>query len=243
MIFGMTMIQQSYPGIMELSMLLQQRQAKSWIMERSAERTRPGTAEIQSPDRQFAIFIASHYRATITNDASWNSPIVLSMIKGDDRRFAEQSVAEHPAPTKEEIADADAALKPHLPQVRDFQAPSVLHADGDAGNLCLPAGIDRRTAVPRRAGVAHGGRNVRPAGRPAGLPPARVLAGPCGVEPVMVGAVRFIIVYSGKPNPSALNELPFVLSCGLYCGLAILSVALPERGLPDRLAGTWPVPR
>jgi hypothetical protein len=26
-------------------------------------------------------------------------------------------------------------------------------------------------------------------------------------------------------------------------GLAILSVALPGRGLPDRLAGTWPVPR
>ena len=26
-------------------------------------------------------------------------------------------------------------------------------------------------------------------------------------------------------------------------GLAVLSVVLPKRGLPDRLAGTWPVPR
>jgi hypothetical protein len=25
--------------------------------------------------------------------------------------------------------------------------------------------------------------------------------------------------------------------------LALLSLALPRRGLPDRLAGTWPVPR
>jgi hypothetical protein len=29
----------------------------------------------------------------------------------------------------------------------------------------------------------------------------------------------------------------------LVCALAILSVALPNRSLPDRLAGTWPVPR
>jgi hypothetical protein len=33
------------------------------------------------------------------------------------------------------------------------------------------------------------------------------------------------------------------LAVGLFCGLAILSVALPQRGLQDRLAGTWPVPR
>jgi hypothetical protein len=46
---------------------------------------------------------------------------------------------------------------------------------------------------------------------------------------------------------NALSGVPFELFCGLYCGLycglAILSVALPERGLPDCLAGTWPVPR
>jgi hypothetical protein len=27
------------------------------------------------------------------------------------------------------------------------------------------------------------------------------------------------------------------------CALALLSLLLPRRGLPDRLAGTWPVPR
>ena len=34
-----------------------------------------------------------------------------------------------------------------------------------------------------------------------------------------------------------------LLASLLTSGLAILSVALPQRGLPDRLAGTWPVPR
>jgi hypothetical protein len=35
-----------------------------------------------------------------------------------------------------------------------------------------------------------------------------------------------------------------VLFSLLFIGaLAILSIALPQRGLQDRIAGTWPVPR
>ena len=38
--------------------------------------------------------------------------------------------------------------------------------------------------------------------------------------------------------------LPAMVLAALFVGgLTILSVALPNRGLPDRLAGTWPVPR
>jgi hypothetical protein len=34
-----------------------------------------------------------------------------------------------------------------------------------------------------------------------------------------------------------------LVSTLLICALTIVSIALPKRGLPDRLAGTWPVPR
>ena len=37
--------------------------------------------------------------------------------------------------------------------------------------------------------------------------------------------------------------LGFVLGYGVACALAVISAVLPWRGLPDRLAGTWPVPR
>ena len=116
MIFGMTMIRQSHPGIMELSMLLQTRQNNHW------------TGQVQNPltDRQIAIFIASHYRATITNNETWNGPIALSMIKGDQRRFAEQSVAEHPAPTQAEIADADAAIETAVSRRFEASPPPLL---------------------------------------------------------------------------------------------------------------------
>jgi hypothetical protein len=39
-----------------------------------------------------------------------------------------------------------------------------------------------------------------------------------------------------------LNWGPW-LALALPILLAVLSVALPKRGLQDRLAGTWPVPR
>jgi hypothetical protein len=52
-----------------------------------------------------------------------------------------------------------------------------------------------------------------------------------------------LIPILGKPDPATFNDLPFALLSGLFLGLAVLSVALPKRGLPDRLAATWPVPR
>jgi hypothetical protein len=39
-----------------------------------------------------------------------------------------------------------------------------------------------------------------------------------------------------------LNWGPW-LTLGIPGLLAVFSVALPQRGLQDRLAGTWPVPR
>ncbi len=60
-----------------------------------------------------------------------------------------------------------------------------------------------------------------------------------------LGAALFLGfgIISVKRELAAFNTLPVWICCGLCFGLAVLSVALPQRGLPDRLAGTWPVPR
>ena len=102
---------QRNPDVMELSTLTAMRTGgRFW-----------GGKLMQLPaDRQFAIYIAHHYRGLITNTASWESPMVLSMIRGEARKFAEQSVAEHPAPTPEEIKQADAALKKLVPKQQPF---------------------------------------------------------------------------------------------------------------------------
>src|ERR1035441_1952976 len=99
------------PGLMDLSSLLQTRtSARFW-----------GGKHAQLPtDRLYAIYIAHHYSGMITNEASWSSPFVLSMIKGEGRKFAERSVAEHPALTEQEITEADAAVGKFLPNSQPF---------------------------------------------------------------------------------------------------------------------------
>jgi len=57
-------------------------------------------------------------------------------------------------------------------------------------------------------------------------------------SPLLLGLVLTIVfaIWFGPFAPALVSSL-------FICGLALLSVALPDRGLPDRLAGTWPVPR
>jgi hypothetical protein len=242
LILGMTILQQSYPAMMELSLLLQLRQANPRILEKESGKDKPGHKQGTVTDRQFAVFIATHYRASITNDAIWNSPMALSLIKGDGRRFAEQSVAEHPAPTKDEIANADAALSPLLHNFETFRPhPLSLATVMLAIYVGLPAWIAallfRGGLVLRVAGIVFVRRDGMRASRLRVFWRALVAWGP-----LWLGLIGFPFVLD-NPNPAALDGLPIALSGGLFCGLAILSVALPERGVPDRCAGTWPVPR
>ena len=239
MIFSRAMIDQSYPGLMELSMLVRLRQSNVWIGEgaNGAKVFQHDNKAIR--DRQLAIFIAGHYRALVTDEASWNSPIVLSMFQGDDRRFAQQSVAEHPAPTEAEIADADAALKPFT-RVFEMPPPQFFFLLTLGIYVCLPALIAavlfRGGLMLRMAGVTFVRRDGRRASRWSVL-----------CRTVVAWSPLLLLLVGIAIPQEALKSLPLGPLSGvylaLYGGLAILSVALPERGLPDRLARTWPVPR
>jgi eukaryotic-like serine/threonine-protein kinase len=89
------------PGVFELMQLLQQR---SWM--RGLD-----NSSIPVPtERQFAVYIASHYRATVTNNTIWSNTMTLALINEEDRRFVQESVAQHPAPTGNEMAEANADL-------------------------------------------------------------------------------------------------------------------------------------
>src|SRR6266511_394453 len=235
MMFGMTLIQKwnrQNPGLMELSTLLQQRSAS----HRFGQPARAAT------DPQFAVFIAAHYRSVITNDAAWSGPLALAMIKGDARRFAEQSVAEHAAATEQEIAEADAALKPYANQAAfpDFvKQPGFLFFMA-ACVLVIYVGIPALLAallfrgglVLRIANVAFVRRDGARASRLRVFCRALI-----AWSPVALSIFLYAIFTRAHP---VLGEW---LAYAVVCGLAIVSLALPCRGLPDRLAGTWPVPR
>ena len=234
--FGLRMMQeltQKNPGVMELNALLQMRSTTRLFGLKNAH---------LPTDRQLAIYIAHHYRGLITNSATWSNPMVMGMIKGGSREFAEQSVADYPAPTKAEIKEADAAVGKHVPKQMPFGdglSPALLVLIVTATlfiYVALPAVL---AAVLFRgglalliAGVAYVRRDGQRASRLRLFWRAIVTWGP--VFPIFALAVAGFAQHLGWAPWLALALL------GL---LAALSLALPTRGLQDRLAGTWPVPR
>jgi uncharacterized RDD family membrane protein YckC len=224
---------QKNPGLMDLSTLLQMRtSARFW-----------GGKNMPFPaDRQVAIYIAHHYRGLITNAASWSSSYSLTMVKGDARKFAEQSVAEHPAPTEAEIKEADATVDKHVPKQPIFTGKPTpgLMALTLASSLLIYVGLPaliaallfRGGVVLLIAGVTYVRKDGARASRLRLLWRAILVWGP--VVPALF--LSFLVM------SKHLVWMPW-LALGIVGLLAVLSVALPGRGLQDRLAGTWPVPR
>jgi hypothetical protein len=234
--FSLTFLQEIYrrnPGLLDLSSLLQMRtSARFW-----------GGKKAQLPtDSQIAVYIAHHYSGLITNAANWSSPFVLTMIKGDARKFAEQSVAQHPAPTAAEIEEADAALGKYVakPDFFSQKQPPALPAMVLAASLlfyvALPALIAallfRGGVVLLIAGVTYVRKDGLRASRLRLLWRSLVAWSP--VVPMFALAIAALAKHWVWQPWLALALL------GL---LAAVSVGLRERGLQDRLAGTWPVPR
>jgi hypothetical protein len=102
--------QRQQPGLMELSQVLNVRSglhmAERWSKQKPLV-----------DDTAFAIYVASHQRAVITNAGSWSNYLALVLIPpGENRIFAEQAVADHPQPTEKEIEAATALVRPFVPQ-------------------------------------------------------------------------------------------------------------------------------
>jgi len=236
-IWGMKMLEQwdrTNPGLMELNTVLQQHatQNSRWLKNQP-----------HPPDRLYEIYVASHYRSVVTNEAVWNGAFTMTLIKGDRRRFAEQSLADYPAPTTDEIQDADAALKERLDSAHMFDFakqpmfPILMAASTLVIYVCIPALI---AALIFRGGLVllitrvafvryDGGR----ASRLRVFWRALVAWSPLLPAIFLGSALKMSI---GTPAAA-------LCSCLFLGGLAVISVALPERGLQDRIAGTWPVPR
>ena len=193
-------------------------------------------------DREMEIYIAHHYRGLITNAASWSNPFVLSMIKGEARKFAEQSVADYPAPSEAEIAEADAAVGKYVPKQQFFaeKAPAGLSVMVLAACLFIYVSIPALVAavafrggvVLLIAGVTYVRRDGARASRLRLLWRAILTWGPA--FPVFIVAVAGMAMkWTWQPW----------LAVAVLAGLAAVCILLPVRGLQDRLAGTWPVPR
>jgi len=238
MIFGVQMydrLQRAQPDVLQLSSLLGQRAAaRSWWMKGHSG---PGD------DRLVAIYLAHHFRPTITNANTWSNAFVLSLISGESRRFAEQSVVEHPDPTEQEIQEAETALRPYvratkpLGFLQERWFPLVALGMALLVYVGLPALV---CALLFRGGLVLWALGVAIV-RADGVRASRlrvfwrslVAWSPVALAPVLTAVLAPVVGVFGSA----------ALVTALVLSLAVLSLVHRERSLQDRLAGTWLVPR
>lgn len=193
-------------------------------------------------DEEFAIYIASHYRNRISNETIWSSTLARSFLNAKARAFAEQSIAAYPegqVPEQPEVDETlDAVAKnvfikdlPSTPKLLVFLSFSTLVIYVGRPAL-LAALLFRGGLILLATGVTFVRRDGREASRFRLFWRALVIWGPLiGIGILGISAVDMHAY--GSPLVGAVTII----------ALAVWSLLLPVRGLPDRLAGTWPVPR
>jgi hypothetical protein len=198
----------------------------------------------QSEREALEIYIAARSKQTKTNEFVSNA-----LEKSKESKVRElyqimnQIQAKHPAPSVQEIADATARLKPFLDACPAYPAELMGQKFRVGLITMLPYWCALLVAVPSliAALVCRGGLLVRALGvdfvARDGAPASRwrLLA-------------RILLTWSPLVVDLALTPVlgPFKAEAIMFALFALgltFSLLDPQRSLPDRLAGTWPVPR
>jgi len=199
-------------------------------------------------DRFLAVYIAHHYRATVRNSRLWNSGLPQVLIQPADRLFVEVSILYYPEPTEAEIAEAEAAINRAVPrdelkQIKSWiETPfsylalaSIILLFYEVFPAIIAALIFRGGLVLLICGVG--------VVRKDGLPASRIRV---FWRSLLTWAAPFIAAAVGirMMNPVARPaETTFLFVLLATAVLTIWSTLLPDRGIPDRIAGTRLVPR
>jgi hypothetical protein len=204
----------------------------------------------QQERKAFEIYIAGRFRGTISDPASWSSLYAKSMIPEPWHKTAEQIIATHPSPTQDELAEATAVVQPALDKMAASGGPfppilvafvGLTWAGIIAIVSLLCALVFRRGLALLLLGVDLVTRDGSRAGRLRVFWRGLVTWAPLPAIPILMGWLLTVVAPSTKGD--VMLGLTSALTFALYIPLVACSTLLPERGLQDRLAGTWPVPR
>ncbi|KPK80620.1 MAG: hypothetical protein AMJ81_11725, partial [Phycisphaerae bacterium SM23_33] len=216
---------------------------------------RQSASQDNSKQRQaLEVYIAGRFGKTISDPATWTGPAAATIDEGL-RAKARQIVAKYPNPSEKEFADAKAVAEPlaSRPDMAIFLGGGSLlpAAAFQAGIMTLLlALLSILCALAFRSGLAMlvlGVVAVKRDGSRAGR--LRVLWRALVTWlPFLLGSVALVTRFM-QAGPAVFQDVSVVLRTApglalpLFAALAIVSALLPERGIQDRLAGTWLVPR
>jgi hypothetical protein len=237
---------QQHPEIAELRSFLLY---TDWKLNRPNARGDEATKQPSPAVEREALetYIAGKFRPIITDRKIWNGFTCLT-IPQPHRKLAERIIAERPAPSAAELAQAVSKLKPILNEAAQFTDAAQTFSPAAIGStqfvgiwlifVALPgliaAAVFRRGLVMLAFGVDCVTRSGALASRPRMLWRTIVFNVPVLSAPLVVALVF----------PLVRELVPSLLA--VLAALALLTVwssLLPTRGLTDRLSGTYPVPR
>jgi hypothetical protein len=204
----------------------------------------------QSPDYRLAIetYLAGQHGALLRNTPFWSSSMQDS-DRPELRRLASDIVTRYPSVTAEELARSRETIQPTLDRVRPPQSPDigspgvvVVHLISATGSLvALFFSIVSSIAVPggvatRLIGLAVVTRDGNEIGRLRSL--GRTLIAWAPIVAWLVSVPAQIDMGLGPASVLAIS-----LAFGAMIGGVVWTLAAGDRGLHDRIAGTWVVPR
>ena len=215
------------------------------------ERASGPADDVQAQQRRaLEVYVAGRFGDTISDPAFWSHGYAKDLFTEDWREIAERAVAAHPNPPAGEVAEATARLQPFLDEMPEglpgfpvgVPQTLVFALAGGLGNLlvfvAVPSAICallfRGGLLMYVFGIAVVTKDGSRASRLRTFWRSLVTWSPCVLLPVLL----VLLTTSGLANTWS----PYLV-LALVIALVAWSASMPGRGIPDRLAGTYPVPR
>jgi hypothetical protein len=226
-----------------------------------------GAAQQEGPTKLEKIaamekYIAYRFGSTIRDRQQWTSNFANSSISSQNRTIAEKIVADHPHVTS---AEFEAAEKLVIPVMGRLGKAGANLLGGNAMLLFVVmvaiawliwmAFFSLSAAVLCRGGLLLWALGLtfvqwdgKPASRPRVLWRAIVAWSPLVFIPLGLALIVPALAQTAVEPMSPSQAFRLLAGTGvatgiIYMAFAVWSALLPVRGIPDRIAGTWPVPR
>jgi len=206
------------------------------------------------PEHRLALetYLAGQHGALLRNTSFWKSQVMQAGDYPELRRIASDIATRYPSVTAEELARSRETIRPILDRVRPPQSLGVDSSGVIVVNLIAAMGslfvlfcsIVSSIAVPgglatRMIGLAVVTSDGNEIGRGRSL--ARTLIAWAPILPWLLLVPNPIVMGFGPPSP--VPELAIGLAFGTMIAGVVWTIAAANRGLQDRIAGTWVVPR
>jgi uncharacterized RDD family membrane protein YckC len=214
-------------------------------LEAADANPKPGEA------RALEVYVAAKYADLIRDNRTWTEGWTLLRFNGRGlRERALAILARHPSPNPQDVATASAIVEPYLRKEQE-KATRTASARGllsiatifAAGATIVMAVVGLLSALLFRGGLLLRLLGIAVASKDG--PATRLRAFWRALIAWSPAALAGVALIMSSPEPASQTAwlLVELVSLGLFVVGVAYAVRHPQRGLQDRLAGTWLVPR